>query len=164
MRTALIAALLLSGCAYRYPTAIAQSPLGSKETPVAMVRGKSASSMFLFFGPFGDDSLAAAIRDAKTRAEGDTMLNVFVDRTLICIPFFFLRLITLSHTSVYGTMVKYPGKVPEIKDSHPWVTRDPELWSEDEPSPPQKTPTRSYSTDEWLDKDKNRNLVPDDKE
>ena len=79
--------LSLSGCTYYMPAAVSSTSIGNQgEIPVKVVSGRSEASYFLVFGPFGDDSLQAALEDARRQGDGDTLANVFVDRKLFCIP------------------------------------------------------------------------------
>ena len=108
--TALISvfALLLSGCAHYMPAAISSTSIGSKyEVPVKTVTGTSSAYYVFGFGPTGDDSLNAAIEDAKSNAPSDSIANVFVDRKLTCFPVCGFSVFTRIDTMIYGTLVKY---------------------------------------------------------
>lgn len=111
-----------SGCTYYMPAAVSSSSVGNKgEIPVKVVSGLSRASYFLFFGPFGDDSLQAALEDARHGGNGDTLANVFVDRKLFCVPLCEFPLYKSVETKITGTLVKYQDerssqfqKAPEV--------------------------------------------------
>ncbi len=97
-----------SGCTYYMPAAVSSTSIGNQgEVPVKVVSGRSEASYFLAFGPFGDDSLLAALEDARSKGDGDTLANVFVDRKLFCVPHCGFALYTSIETKVTGTLVKY---------------------------------------------------------
>lgn len=100
--------LSISGCTYYMPTAVSSTSIGNHgEIPVKVVSGRSEASYFLAFGPFGDDSLQAALEDARRQGDGDTLANVFVDRKLFCIPTCGFSLYTSIETRITGTLIKY---------------------------------------------------------
>lgn len=90
---------------------IAIAPLnvpGAREVPISVKEGRAKSVwVFGFIGPFGNDSISMAIKNAKLGTDGDTMTNVFVDSSITAYPFFFLPVVTVKRTNVYGTLVKY---------------------------------------------------------
>ncbi|HAF95886.1 MAG: hypothetical protein A2021_06600 [Elusimicrobia bacterium GWF2_52_66] len=93
------------------PAAVSSTSIGSKyETPVRTVTGTSSAYYIFGLGPTGDDSLNAAIEDAKSQAPSDSIANVFVDRKLICIPVCGFSIFTRIDTMVYGTLVKYANE------------------------------------------------------
>ena len=98
---------LTTGCVHYMPVAVSSAPLGPKEHPVAVVSGEASAYYFMGFGPMGDDSLEAAVADAKGQKDSDTIMNVFVDRRLFCFPLCGFSLITQGTTRIYGTLVKY---------------------------------------------------------
>lgn len=105
---ALLAMLYASGCTHYMPAAVSSTSIGGQgEVPVKVVTGRSKASYFLAFGPFGDDSLLAALEDARGKGDGDTLANVFVDRKLFCVPHCGFSLYTSVETEVTGTLVKY---------------------------------------------------------
>lgn len=90
------------------PAAVSSTSIGNQgEIPVKVVSGRSEASYVLFFGPFGDDSLLAALEDARSKGDGDTLANVFVDRKLFCFPVCGFSLYTSIETRITGTLVKY---------------------------------------------------------
>lgn len=100
--------LSFSGCTYYMPMAVSSTSIGNQgEIPVKVVSGRSEASYFLFFGPFGDDSLLAALEDARNKGDGDTLANVFIDRKLFCVPLCGFSLYTSIETRITGTLVKY---------------------------------------------------------
>lgn len=121
--------LSASGCTYYMPVAVSSTSIGNQgEIPVKVVSGRSEASYFLFLGPFGDDSLQAALEDARSQGDGDTLANVFVDRKLFCFPLCGFSLYTSIETRITGTLVKYQdersrqfqkntAKQPPISDS-----------------------------------------------
>lgn len=110
---------LLTSCTYHRPALIAQANIGPKEIAVGVTKGESSAFYVLFFGPFGDNSLAAAVEDAKAKANADTLLNVFVDRQTFFIPLIYTRVTTV----IYGTLVSY----------NPPLTKQDSLRSEQAP-------------------------------
>ena len=78
------------------------------ERPISVSSGTSKATYFLgFIGPFGDDSLKAAVEDATGGDSSESMINVFVDRRITAYPFLFLPIIRIDSTSVLGTVVQY---------------------------------------------------------
>jgi hypothetical protein len=116
--------------------AVSSAPLGPKEHPVAIVSGQSSAYYFLGMGPTGDDSIQAAVEDAKQQKNSDTIMNVFVDRKLFCFPVCGFSLVTQVTTRIYGTLVKYDdpwtkenvlpsihvGDAQQLSDSSPELT------------------------------------------
>lgn len=105
-----MAAMLISvsGCTHYMPAAVSSTSIGNHgEIPVKVVSGSSSANSFLFFGPFGDASLQAALEDARSQGDGDTIANVFVDRILFCFPACFLPIYSSVETRITGTLVKY---------------------------------------------------------
>lgn len=103
-----LAILMASGCTHYMPTAVSSTSIGNQgEIPVKVVTGSSSASSFLFFGPFGDASMQAALEDARRYGDGDTLANVFVDRVLFCFPACFIPIYTSIETRITGTLVKY---------------------------------------------------------
>lgn len=105
---AVLLAVSFSGCVHYMPAAVSSTSIGSKyEVPVKTVIGTSSAYYVFGFGPTGDDSLAAAIEDAKSEAPSDSIANVFIDRKLTCFPVCGFSIFTRIDTIVYGTLVKY---------------------------------------------------------
>ena len=105
--TVLCLILLTASCVHYQPVAVSSTSLGGeREEPVATVTGTSAAT-YVFGIPSGDDSLAAAIRDARQQAPSDSMVNVFVDRRMTCFPLCGFPLVVKVETMVYGTLVRY---------------------------------------------------------
>jgi len=103
-----LSVLFLTGCVHYMPAAVSSTSIGSKyETPVRTVTGSSSAYYIFGIGPTGDDSLNAAIEDAKSNAPSDSIANVFVDRKLICFPVCGFSIFTRIETMIYGTLVKY---------------------------------------------------------
>lgn len=98
----------LSGCVSYMPAAVSSTSVGSKyETPVKTVTGTSSAYYVFGLGPNGNDSLNAAIEDAKSQAPSDSITNVFIDRKLTCFPICGFSIFTRISTVIYGTLVKY---------------------------------------------------------
>lgn len=96
------------GCTHYMPAAVSSVSLDSKfQVPTRVVTGRASHSSFLFFGPFGDASLLAAYDDARTKGDGDTLVNVTVDRKLFCFPACWLQVYMEVETIVHGTLVRY---------------------------------------------------------
>lgn len=103
-----LALITAAGCTHYMPAAVSSTSIGNQgEIPVKVVSGSSSSSSFLFFGPFGDASLNAALEDARRFGDGDTLANVFVDRILFCFPACFIPIYSSIETRITGTLVKY---------------------------------------------------------
>jgi hypothetical protein len=95
-------------CAYHYPAGISTTSLsGVREAPVAVRSGESNTYYVLFLGPFGENSLRAAIKNAKKNTEADTIANVFVDRKMTFYPHVIFPIVTKVSTRVYGTLIRY---------------------------------------------------------
>lgn len=78
----------IAGCTYYQPAMVSSSSInGDYERPVLVTYGEAhAFYLFGLVGPFGNDSLQAAIEDAMGDAPADTMTNVFVDRYITFFP------------------------------------------------------------------------------
>ena len=139
---ALLASLSLSGCIHYLPAAVSSTGLGEHERPIRVTTGHSSAFYFFGLGPFGNDSLAAAIEDAQGDAPGDTMANVFVDRRIITVPSDYLPLIVRIDTMITGTLIKYENE-PGFKRA-PAVTKDSAQVEPSEP-PVQSQPIDSQS-------------------
>jgi len=101
-------ALFLSGCIHYMPGAVSSTSIGSTyEIPVKTVTGTSSAEYLFGFRQTGDDSLNAAIENAKSQAPSDSIANIFVDRKITCIPFCCLPIYKKVDTYIYGTLVKY---------------------------------------------------------
>jgi hypothetical protein len=93
------------------PAAVSSTGLGPNEKPVRVVSGEASAYYVLgFIGPLGDDSLQAAVEDARSQAKSDTMVNVFVDRQIMNFPFDYFALVSRIQTRVYGTLIQYTDK------------------------------------------------------
>lgn len=104
----LMCSLVLSGCVHYMPAAVSSTSIGTKnEVPVQTAIGTSSAYYVFGLGPTGDDSLIAAIDDAKSQAKSDSIANVFVDRKITCVPACFFPIYKRIDTMVYGTLVKY---------------------------------------------------------
>jgi hypothetical protein len=111
--------LMLAGCSYTKPALVAPMALGPKETPVAIVHGSAGADYFFGFNVGGEDTLAAAIEDAKLHSpfKGDTLANVFVDQSIACFPACSFPIIESVAVHVTGTLIKYegmPAPVPAV--------------------------------------------------
>lgn len=102
--------LLFAGCIHYYPAAVSTNPVGTNyEKPVDVVSGQSSAFYIGIFGPFGNDSLQAAVEDALSFRRASSLSNVFVDRRLVCFPLCGFSIISRIDTMVYGTLVSYGG-------------------------------------------------------
>lgn len=100
--------LSFSGCTYYMPAAVSSTSIGNKgEIPVKVVSGSSEAYYWFAIGPFGDDSLQAALDDARSKGDGDTLANVFVDRKIFCFLNCYLPIYSSIETRITGTLVKY---------------------------------------------------------
>jgi hypothetical protein len=118
----LITALFLTGCSYNTQMLMQGQNVMKYEKPCGMGHGM-ASERSLFGISLGDDSnlLSRALEDAKKNSCGDTMMNVFVDRSMTYIPFIFLPIFVERTVSLEGTMVKYvdEDRTPLIQPAPP---------------------------------------------
>jgi len=98
------------GCVHYFPAAVSTNAVGSQhEHPVDVVAGHSSAYYIGLLGPFGNDSLQAAVEDALSFRRASTLSNVYVDRRLICFPLCYFPIISRIDTMVYGTLVSYSG-------------------------------------------------------
>ena len=99
--------LALAGCTFYVPVPahMASTQVSPDVQVVGTVEGESRASYFLFFGPFGDSSLKAAIQDALSKRGGDAMINVSIDQSVTVNFFGWYR---AYRTMIMGTSVKYP--------------------------------------------------------
>lgn len=107
-----------AACTLHQPMTVSTSPIGlGREVPVKVVTGSSTAERVFIFGPSGDDSLEAAIEDARSQAPSDTMMNVFIDREIFCVPLCAFPLFyTRTTTTVFGTLVRYEN-TPEFESA-----------------------------------------------
>jgi hypothetical protein len=106
MKLILLPLFFLTGCVHYYPAQVSSASMGGKyERPIQVVTGKSQADYILGFGPFGNDSLQAALEDAIQKNIGHTLINTFVDRKIICFPACGIPLYARVETSITGTMV-----------------------------------------------------------
>ena len=115
----LLMGAFLVGCTTYYPPTISTTSLYSdREIPVKVVTGKSYSTVLLGFLEIeGNNSVSEALKRAKAKEDGDTLVNVFVDRTTTHIPFTWLPIITINTTTVTGTLIRYEGLPRKSKDT-----------------------------------------------
>jgi len=102
----------LTGCTvFVPPSPQMASTIIPNTTIVGVVDGESSAYYILGMGPFGDNSLKAAIKDALSKRGGDALTNVAIDQTfkyfgigpsLPAANFGFS-----VKTKVYGTAVRY---------------------------------------------------------
>ena len=105
-----VLAAALSSCIVNKSGFASSASLGDAllEKPVGTGSGASSATYILgFIGPFGDDSLEAAVKDATGNDSTESMVNVFVDRKITVYPFFFLPIVRVDSTNIYGTVVQY---------------------------------------------------------
>lgn len=118
MRPALAALLLsplLAGCLQHLPADLPSIPLGStSDVPVGPATGRAHSVHFFGWRRFGDDTTDAAIADAKKAAPEDDLINVAVNRKILCFPACDWALVIWAETQVDGTLVRY-RRLPEWK-------------------------------------------------
>ncbi len=103
---------LLTGCTIYVPPAphIASTSIPSTDI-VGAVAGESSAYYIFGMGPFGDNSLKSAIKDALSKRGGDTMTNVAIDQTFKYFgagPMMPSLNVGFSvKTKVYGTAIRY---------------------------------------------------------
>ena len=108
----IVALAFITGCTVFVPPPphMASSAVPNVEI-VGTVDGESKASYLFGFGPFGDNSLKAAIKDALSKRGGDTLTNVALDQSCTYFgagPSFPLLNFGFSVTTkVYGTAVRY---------------------------------------------------------
>ena len=99
---------LVTGCTFRSNYIVSSQSLGEKyEKPIGVVRGEASAFYFLFFGPFGDDSLTMAVSQSINKSKADSLVNVFAERSTTFYPFFWLPIVTVQRTTLVGTAVSY---------------------------------------------------------
>lgn len=109
MKTKLIllacSSILVGGCTIFVPTPpqMSSTEIQNNVQVVGTVEGESRVSYVLGFGPFGDNSLKAAIQDALSKRGGDALINVSIDQASTS----FFGVYSLVRTMVMGTAVKY---------------------------------------------------------
>lgn len=98
--------VMLAGCTIFMPTPphMSSTEIGPNVQVVGTVEGESRTTYILGFGPYGDNSLKAAIQDALSKRGGDALINVSIDQ----VTFEVLGFYTRRSTMVMGTAVKYP--------------------------------------------------------
>jgi hypothetical protein len=112
--------LCVTGCTTYFTPAVSNSALGPKEHPVALVYSEATNTHWFGLGPSGTETMRAAIDKVRKEKGGDTLMNVFVDRTEKCFPSCQFPLYDKLTTMIYGTLIKYedpfiPAKgLPEI--------------------------------------------------
>ena len=112
-RSLLLSALgLLTGCTVFVPPPphMAATPIPNAEV-VGTVDGESRAYYILGMGPFGDNSLKAAIKDALSKRGGDAITNVAIDQSFTYFgagPSLPMYNVGFSvKTKVYGTAMRY---------------------------------------------------------
>lgn len=108
----LASAGLMTGCTVFVPPPpqMASSSIPNSEA-VGTVDGESRAYYVLGMGPFGDNSLKAAIKDSLSKRGGDALTNVAVDQVITyfglgpSLPMYNLGFSV--KTKVFGTAVRY---------------------------------------------------------
>jgi hypothetical protein len=123
--------VVLCGCTIHRPYVPMQPiQIGQKEDPIALSYGEASAEYFFFFGPFGDDSTAAAIKNAVDRYGADALINMVVERkTFFLYPLYFKKT-----TTVLGTAIKYKD-APNFKRPQKPETRADDGVREEKHSP-----------------------------
>ena len=95
----------LAGCTIFMPTPpqMASTEISPNVQVVGTVEGEARSSYVLGFGPYGENSLKAAIQDALSKRGGDALINVSIDQATTN----YLGFYTIRRTLVMGTAVKF---------------------------------------------------------
>jgi uncharacterized protein YbjQ (UPF0145 family) len=101
----LFSSVALAGCTIFVPTPpqMASTEIGPNVQVVGTVEGEARSSYVLGFGPYGENSLKAAIQDALSKRGGDALINVSIDQATTN----FFGFYTVRRTMVMGTAVKF---------------------------------------------------------
>ena len=102
---ALSALVALAGCTIFVPAPpqMASTEISPNVQVVGTVEGEARSSYVLGFGPYGENSLRAAIQDALSKRGGDALINVSIDQATTN----FFGFYTVRRTLVMGTAVKF---------------------------------------------------------
>lgn len=106
---ALVALPLMAGCTVYVPHSVSMGGVVMPDVKVVgRVEGTASAKYILGFGPFGDDSLKAAVADALAQQGGDTLVNVTVDRSIMGFPHPSAATIYKEiKTTVSGTAIKF---------------------------------------------------------
>lgn len=92
---------VMSGCAHYQPVSMNPSPLASSgESPAIL--GYSTNTFLLGMPLGGNESLEAALVDAKKRAGANSFTVSYVDQKKSCIPSPLLPLLCRTETDIYG--------------------------------------------------------------
>jgi hypothetical protein len=117
-------AAALAGCAVHMPAALAPEPLGPTDyLPIGPVTGQAHSVHFFSWRRYGDDTTEMAVQNAIAGTQGDQVINRVVMRHVMCFPECRWPILTISETSVEGTLVRY-NRMP--------------VWEKPQPTPPVK--------------------------
>ncbi len=104
----LILSGLLSACLEHLPASLPSAALGTTDDiPIEPVAGRASSVHFFGWRRFGDDTTEAALKNARKGKDGDGLINVLVNRKILCFPACDWPFVTWSETSVEGTLVRY---------------------------------------------------------
>lgn len=101
----LVGAVFLVGCKTHVPHSVSTGgPLMKNVSTIGRVEGESNAKYYLggLIGPIGDDSLAAAVKDALSKKGGDSLINMTVDRAVSRYPF-----VMVVRTRVSGLAIRY---------------------------------------------------------
>ena len=98
--------IALAGCTIFMPAPpqMASTEISPNVQIVGTVEGEARSSYVFGFGPFGENSLRAAIQDALSKRGGDALINVSIDQATTNV----FGVYTVRRTMVMGTAVKFP--------------------------------------------------------
>lgn len=107
---ALLAGLpLLAACVHQLPAPHFERPLGSTtDVPVGVVTGKSASFEIIKLKRWGDDSVEAALADArkKSKLDSDGIAPASAERKLVCFPMCWFPLVRSVRTTATATLLR----------------------------------------------------------
>jgi len=122
MARVLSVSVAFAGCTTYFPHCISTTQLADQMDIIGAVSGESRSTYIFIVGPFGEDSLKAAVADALAKSGGDALVNVTVDLGVTTFPFpemitnalestgYYRSLYRSNHTYVYGIAVRYKKK------------------------------------------------------
>ena len=99
----------LAGCVHVLPAPDVEHPLGTTtDVPVGVVTGHSSSFEILKLKRWGDDSLEAALADARRKGgpDADGIAAASAERKLICFPLCWFPLVRSVQTTATATLLR----------------------------------------------------------
>lgn len=106
----LLGSLALAGCMAELPAPHVTPPLGSTtDVPIAVVTGRSRAFEIVRKRTWGDDSVEAALEDARQNAgpDADAIQATAAERHVICFPLCAFPLLRSVRTTVTATGLRF---------------------------------------------------------